>query len=89
MASGTLLVGSRTPVENTPAWVTLEVLHGGFASGRYLAEQPLDDDELVLLSGPAASVAGSTPRESLNLWFLSDSRSPDMVSFFMRGSGGL
>lgn len=72
MASGTLLVGSRTPVESTPAWVTLEVMHGGFASGRYLAEQPLDDDELALLSGPAASAAGSTPRESLNLWFLSD-----------------
>lgn len=72
MASGSLLVGSRTPVENTPAWVTLEVMHGGFASGRYLAEQPLDDDELALLSGPAAGLAGSTPRESLNLWMLSD-----------------
>lgn len=73
MASGSLLVGSRTPVESTPAWVTLEVMHGGFASGRYLAEQPLDDDELALVSGPTASVAGSTPREALNLWFLSDS----------------
>lgn len=72
MAGGTLLVGSRTPVENTPAWVTLEVMHGGFASGRHLAEQPLDDDELALLSGPAAAAAGSTPREALNLWFLSD-----------------
>ena len=73
MASGQLLVGSRTPVADTPAWVTLEVMHGGFASGRYLAEQPLDDEELSLLAGPAASVAGSTPRECLNLWFLSDS----------------
>ncbi len=41
MADGTLSIGSRTPVADTPAWVTLEVLHGGFASGRYLAEAPL------------------------------------------------
>ena len=43
MATGTLAVGSRTPVADTPAWVTLEVAHGGFATGRYVAEGPLDD----------------------------------------------
>ena len=32
-----LEVGSRTPVANLPAWVTLEVLTGGFATGKALA----------------------------------------------------
>ncbi len=40
MASGTVEVGSRTPVAGTPAWVTLEVVQGGFATGRYIAEGP-------------------------------------------------
>ena len=33
MASGTVVVGSRQPVKDVPVWATLEVLHGGFASG--------------------------------------------------------
>src|SRR6266571_6345127 len=49
MAAGSLSVGSRTPVSGTPAWVTLEVAHGGFATGRLLAEQPLDADEREVL----------------------------------------
>ena len=42
MAGGELDVGSRTPVANAPAWATLEVLHGGFASGRLLAALRLE-----------------------------------------------
>ena len=38
MSTGQLTIGSRTPVADTPAWVTLEVAHGGFATGRYLGE---------------------------------------------------
>src|SRR5689334_11472863 len=49
MASGEITVGSRTPVKDTPAWVTLEVAHGGFATGRYLSEAPLTDDETLKL----------------------------------------
>ncbi|KQX54712.1 MULTISPECIES: hypothetical protein [unclassified Streptomyces] len=41
MADGTLRVGSRTPVSGLPAWVTLEVLHGGFATGTPRADGPL------------------------------------------------
>eukprot|EP00727_Mastigamoeba_balamuthi_P004543 m51a1_g14087 hypothetical protein (1760) ;mRNA; f:18686-31090 len=37
MLSGALRVGSRTPTD-APAWATPEVLPGGFASGRLLAE---------------------------------------------------
>jgi hypothetical protein len=67
MADGTLTVGSRTPVAGTPAWVTLEVAHGGFATGRYLAEtEPRDDEPAV------ADLPGSTPRERLNLYYLTD-----------------
>lgn len=29
------------PVADTPAWVTLEVAHGGFATGRYLTDAGL------------------------------------------------
>ncbi len=72
MASGKLSIGSRTPVKNTPAWVTLEVAHGGFATGRYLAEGPLGDDERALLETIPTDVPGSTERERLNLMFLSD-----------------
>lgn len=33
MASGKLSIGSRTPVTDLPAWVTPEVVRGGFATG--------------------------------------------------------
>lgn len=71
MASGTLTVGSRTPVADTPAWVTLEVAQGGFATGRYLAEGPLLDREQALLH-ELRDVPGATERERLNNWFLGD-----------------
>ncbi len=45
MADGSIKVGDRTPVAGFPAWVTLEVLHGGFATGRALAEEPIDTAE--------------------------------------------
>ncbi|ATY13412.1 hypothetical protein CU254_25485 [Amycolatopsis sp. AA4] len=68
MATGGLRIGSRVPVEDTPAWVTLEVVHGGFATGRYLAEVPLSPAEAALCAdGP-----GTTDRERLNLWYLTD-----------------
>lgn len=62
IADESIEIGSRAPVADTPAWVTLEVAHGGFATGRYLAEQPLRPDE--------AAVAAD--RERLNLHFLGD-----------------
>lgn len=43
--TGSLDVGSRTPVRGLPVWVTLEVLRGGFATGRPSAGGPLADDE--------------------------------------------
>jgi hypothetical protein len=72
MADGTLTVGSRTPVSGTPAWVTLDVAHGGFASGRYLAEAPLQAAERDVLVRLGDGLPGSTDRERVNLWYLAD-----------------
>ncbi|MGA5538776.1 hypothetical protein [Mycolicibacterium nivoides] len=72
IASGQISVGNRTPVADTPVWVTLEVAHGGFATGRYLAESALDDDEMALLTTLPGDTPGVNERERLNLWFLSD-----------------
>jgi len=72
IASGGLEIGSRTPVADTPAWVTLEVAHGGFATGRYLTESPLRDDELDLVRSLPTGAPGTTDRERLNLWYLGD-----------------
>lgn len=40
MADGRLRIGSRTPVPGLPAWVTPEVVHGGFATGSAAAGGP-------------------------------------------------
>lgn len=40
MADGSVAVGSRTPVAGLPAWVTLEVVRGGFATGTAVAGGP-------------------------------------------------
>lgn len=41
MADGRLRIGSRTPVAGLPAWVTPEVVRGGFATGEGAAGGPL------------------------------------------------
>jgi hypothetical protein len=72
MAEDTLTVGSRTPVADTPVWVTLEVVHGGFATGRYLAEAPLRHDETEVVRSLPDDAPGTTDRERLNLHYLTD-----------------
>lgn len=72
MISGRLDIGSRTPVHQTPSWVTLEVAHGGFATGRYLAEGALDEEERRLLDEIPSSDPAATDRQRLNTWYLSD-----------------
>jgi hypothetical protein len=53
---GTLDIGSRTPT-SFPGWVTPEVLHGGFATGKAPAEGPLAEDEIALLQQIGADVS--------------------------------
>jgi hypothetical protein len=50
MLDGSLEIGSRTPVRNTPAWVTLGVAHGGFATGGFAAAGDLQPHEVAKLS---------------------------------------
>jgi hypothetical protein len=68
MRRGTLDVGSRTPVAGAPAWATLEVAHGGFATGALLAEGPLLPHEAEL----AARFQVPCSREALNHAMLTD-----------------
>jgi hypothetical protein len=42
MASGKLSIGSRTPVKRLPAWVTPEVVRGGFATGSAAAARQVE-----------------------------------------------
>ncbi len=65
--SGGIEVGSRTPVKGTPAWVTLEVLTGGFATGNKLASGPIQPHEKELMDS-----LGVSQRGQLNAHFLSD-----------------
>ncbi|MEU5987486.1 transcriptional regulator [Spirillospora sp. NPDC047418] len=46
MSDGTLRIGSRTPVAGLPAWVTPEVVKGGFATGAPAAGGDLTGPEL-------------------------------------------
>lgn len=70
MASGTLQIGSRAPVEATPVWVTLDVVHGGFATGTWAAGgslQPHEISKLELLGDEL----GLPARAGLNAYYLS------------------
>ncbi len=49
IVSGALRIGTRTPVE-VPPWVTLQVLHGGFAIGNLAAGGALQPHEQELLA---------------------------------------
>lgn len=86
MADGTLAIGSRTPVADTPAWVTLEVAHGGFATGRYLAETDLRDDEVAVVAALPPEAQGTTPRERLNLWYLTDAGQRELLAALADGT---
>ncbi|GAA2685137.1 MULTISPECIES: hypothetical protein [Actinosynnema] len=86
VADGSLSVGSRTPVSGTPPWVTLEVAHGGFATGRLLAETAeLDDDEVELLALLPDDAPGRTDRERLNWWHLGDEGGAALLELLASG----
>ena len=69
--SGDADYGSRTPLDGVPAWATLEVLTGGFASGRLLAGGELQEYEQELLKDFTETPSGSA-RRTLNGYFLTD-----------------
>lgn len=67
--AGRLEVGSRTPTR-APAWVTLEVASGGFATGRFLAGGELLEHERAQLRALGAPL--SAGRARLNAHYLSE-----------------
>lgn len=82
--SGTIRHGSRTPVEGAPAWATLEVVLGGFATGKVLAGGPLQQHERVL-AGSLAIPSNGNVRRSLNAHFLSDSGLASLLERLQNG----
>jgi hypothetical protein len=68
MQRGDLEVGRRIPVAGVPVWATLEVVHGGFATGALLAEGPTLPHESAL----AARFQVPCTREALNRAMLTD-----------------
>ncbi|HEY9786078.1 MAG TPA: hypothetical protein V6D17_11790 [Candidatus Obscuribacterales bacterium] len=82
MLQGNLQVGSRTPVADTPAWATLKVAKGGFATGELLAEGELQEHEHEILKKIPGNFSGKE-RLAINSYFLSDdglSHLQEMVS---------
>lgn len=63
--------GSRTPTRETPSWATLEVITGGFATGKLLAEDPIQDHERKLLEN-LPNFSDGKERHALNTHFLSE-----------------
>ncbi|MBV9279929.1 MAG: hypothetical protein JOZ41_07595 [Chloroflexi bacterium] len=78
LLSGSLKVGTRTPVADVPPWVTLEVVTGGFATGNQAAGGPLQPhevDRLVAIPHPPRA----SQRAALNLYFMSDQGAPELA----------
>ncbi|HEX7679264.1 MAG TPA: hypothetical protein VF713_14125, partial [Thermoanaerobaculia bacterium] len=84
LLGGTLRVGSRTPVAGTPPWVTLEVVHGGFATGNLAAAGPLQPHESAKLAVLSPNLK-RTERTALNLHFLADDGRGDLGTMLANG----
>jgi hypothetical protein len=82
MASGRLTIGSRTPVKRLPAWVTPQVVRGGFATGTPAAGGPLRPHEVAV-----AERAGlPAEREALFGWYLTEAGLAELRSLLDSGS---
>ncbi|WP_426134824.1 hypothetical protein [Pseudomonas sp. PWP3-1b2] len=71
MLRGTAEYGSRTPIAEIPAWVTLEVITGGFTTGNLLAGGELTDYERELAAS-IPSIRQGFERLDINAWHLTD-----------------
>lgn len=85
LSAGTLSVGSRTPLEGIPPWVTLDVAHGGFATGHLLAEGPLEPHERERLASLPAAEEDVTERSRLNAWYLRDEGQRELAEALRSG----
>jgi hypothetical protein len=84
MQAGLLQIGTRTPVAQTPAWATLKVVQGGFATGDLLAEGPLLPYEEELLTRIAADPA-LPPRAVINSYYLTDAGLAELQTMLATG----
>ena len=84
MLTGALSVGSRAPVKDAPVWATLEVVTGGFTTGRLLAGGALQPHEERWLDRIAnrPEVSG---RAALNGYFVSDAGIRDLGEILESG----
>ncbi len=70
--AGRLHVGSRTPLKDVPAWVTIEVAHGGFATGKLSAEaelSPFEVKRLADIDEGSGRMSQGMQREALNFYY--------------------
>jgi hypothetical protein len=74
MATGRVQVGSRAPLSGLPAWVTPEVLRGGFATGKPAASGPLRPHEADL----ARRVGLPMQRQALFAYHLTEAGLADL-----------
>ncbi len=84
MLKGTVSIGTRAPVHDVPAWVTIEVVQGGFATGNLMAAGTLQSHELELLAR-LDRPADNTARAALNIYYLSDSGQKDLCEMMQTG----
>ena len=83
MLGGRLTVGSRTPVSNTPAWATLEVIKGGFATGGLAAGGMRLPHETLLFE--KIGKADSRSRNLLNDYYLTDDGAAELLAMLETG----
>jgi len=84
MLDGSLQIGSRTPVRDTPAWVTLGVAHGGFATGGFAAAGDLQPHEVAALAKVDRGSAISD-RAALNAYYLTDDGRAELCALLESG----
>ncbi|MBI5366891.1 MAG: hypothetical protein HZA54_07625, partial [Planctomycetes bacterium] len=85
MLAGALAIGSRTPVAATPAWATLEVAAGGFATGRLLAGGPLLPHEEQLRARLGLPCDGTADRAALNAHYLGETGRDELRALLKSG----
>ncbi|MCE9635583.1 MAG: hypothetical protein K8T90_07755, partial [Planctomycetes bacterium] len=85
MLTGSLRVGSRTPVEAVPAWATLQVVSGGFATGNLLAGGPLRPHELAIADRLRLPRDGAE-RAAINGYYVSDTGIDELRSMLTSGA---
>ena len=84
--SGGIRPGSRTPVRGLPAWATLQVVTGGFATGDVLSGGPLQPHELTWLETLGLQrLRGDAARHALNTWFLTEEGQQQLGQWLQSG----